>query len=66
MLVDTGSQLSVLNAPWIQRNKNYFKNTPILTVTNMNITTATNKRERVRQQAYVTITHVDLDLERCV
>ena len=34
MLVDTGSQLLVLNAAWMQRNKNYFKNTPILPIRN--------------------------------
>ena len=63
MLVDTGSQLSVLNAAWVQRNKKYFKNTAILPVNNLNITTATNKKERVKQQAYVTLTYKNLELE---
>ena len=48
MLVDMGSQLSVLNATWVQQNKNYFKSTAMLPVNNMNITTATNKREKVK------------------
>ena len=55
MLVDTDNQLSVLNAAWMQRNKNYFKNMPILPVTNINIITATNKRKKVRKEAHVTI-----------
>ena len=63
MLVDTGSQMSVLNSAWIQRNKKYFKNTAILPVNNMNITTATNKKEKVRQQAYITLTYKNLELE---
>ena len=63
MLIDTGSQLSVLNAAWVQRNKKYFKNTAILPVNNLNITTATNKKERVKQQAYVTLTYKNLELE---
>ena len=62
MLIDTGSQLSVLNAACVQRNKKYFKNTAILHVNNMNITTATNKRERVRQQAYATMTYKKLEI----
>ena len=62
MLVDTGSQLSVLNTAWVQRNKKYFKNTAILPVNNMNIRTATNKRERVKQQAYVTMTYKKLEI----
>ena len=52
MLVDMGSQLSVLNTTCVQENKNYFKGTPMLPVNNMNITTATNKWEKVKQQAY--------------
>ena len=62
MLVDTGSQLSVLNAAWVQHNKKHFNNTAILPVNNMNITTATNKKERVKQQAYVTLTYKNLEL----
>ena len=63
IIVDTGSQLSVLNAAWVQHNKKYFKNTAILPVNNLNITTATNKKERVKQQAYVTRTYKNLELE---
>ena len=47
---------------WIQHNKKHFKNTAILPINNMNITTATNKKERVKQQAYVTLTYKNLEL----
>ena len=52
-----------LNAARVQRNKKYFKNTAILPANNLNITTATNKKERAKQQAYVTLTYKKLELE---
>ena len=62
MLIDTGSQLSVLSAEWVKKNKKYFKNTAMLPINNMNITTATKKKERVKQQAYVTLAHKNLEV----
>lgn len=62
MLIDTGSQLSVLSAEWVKKNKKYFKNTAMLPINNMNITTATKKKERVKQQAYVTLAYKNLEV----
>ena len=62
MLIDTGSQLTVLSNKWVHQNKKYFKQTAILPVNNINVITAMNKREKVRQQAYVTLNCKDLEI----
>ena len=43
MLIDTGSQVTVLSNKWVQQNKKYFKQTAILPVNNINVITAMNK-----------------------
>lgn len=55
MLIDRGAELSLINRKFIDRNKQHFKQSPVLTVNNTQLQTAISTKEKIDKQIYVNI-----------
>lgn len=62
MLINIGSQISLLRSAWIRKHRESLRQLQILPVTNVNITTAAKRRGNVMHQAYVNFKCNDLEL----
>lgn len=62
-LVDTGSEVTIINSAWVKIHNAHFKNVPKLPTREIQITTANKSMEKVNHQMYVSITCQGLEIE---
>lgn len=55
-LLDTGSEISAVNAEWLRVNRQYLMKVPELPISGIHITTATSIKTRIKKQIYMNIT----------